>query len=90
MEGLYMKLTIIVCSLVLLLFLVFKSSFSNLFESLSIILFRLGFSILLLFGVHLLLGMAGYVVPINLFTGAVVAVLGVPGVASVVTISILL
>ncbi|QEY21368.1 Pro-sigmaK processing inhibitor BofA [Psychrobacillus sp. AK 1817] len=90
MEGLYMKLTIIVCSLVLLLFLVFKSSFSNLFESLSIFLFRLGFSILLLFGVHLLLGMAGYVVPINLFTGAVVAVLGVPGVASVVTISILL
>ncbi|MBD7946400.1 MULTISPECIES: pro-sigmaK processing inhibitor BofA family protein [Psychrobacillus] len=85
-----MKLTIIVCSLVLLLFLVFKSSFSNLFESLSIFLFRLGFSILLLFGVHLLLGMAGYVVPINLFTGAVVAVLGVPGVASVVTISILL
>lgn len=90
MEGLYMKLTIIVCSLVLLLFLVFKSSFSNLFESLSIFLFRLGFSILLLFGVHLLLGMAGYVVPINLFTGAVVALLGVPGVASVVTISILL
>ena len=85
-----MKLTIIVCSLVLLLFLILKSSTSNLFEGLSILLFRLGFSILLLFGVHLLLGMAGYVIPINLFTGAVVAVLGVPGVASVVAISILI
>ncbi|MER2170343.1 MAG: pro-sigmaK processing inhibitor BofA family protein [Psychrobacillus psychrodurans] len=85
-----MKLTIIVCSLVLLLFLLSKSASSNLFESLSILLFRLGFSILLLFGVHLLLGTAGYAIPINLFTGAVVAVLGVPGVASVVAISILI
>lgn len=85
-----MKLIIIGGSLVLLLLLLFRKSFSGVIEGISIFLFRLGFSVLLLFGVHLLLGLAGYTIPINLFTGAVVAVLGVPGVASVVAISILL
>lgn len=84
-----MKLIIVVCSLVLLLLLMFRKSFSVMLEGLSIFLFRLGFSIFLLFGVHLLLGLVGYTIPVNLFTGAVVAVLGVPGVASVVVISIL-
>lgn len=85
-----MKLIIIGCSLVLLLFLMFRKSFSEVIEGLSIFLFRLGFSVLLLFGVHLLLGLIGYTIPVNLFTGAVVAVLGIPGVASVVAISILI
>ena len=83
-----MKVTIIICSVVLLVFLFLKSSFSSVFEGVSVLLFRLGFSFLVLFGVHLLLGMIGYTIPINLFTGAVVAILGVPGVASVVAISI--
>ncbi|TQR16571.1 pro-sigmaK processing inhibitor BofA family protein [Psychrobacillus vulpis] len=83
-----MKLVIIACSLVLLLLLVFRKSFSNVMEGLSFFLFRIGFSILLLFGVHLLLGLFGYTIPVNLFTGAIVAVLGIPGVASVVAISI--
>ncbi|TQR07277.1 pro-sigmaK processing inhibitor BofA family protein, partial [Psychrobacillus lasiicapitis] len=74
----------------LLLLIMFRKSFSGIVEGLSIFLFRIGFSILLLFGVHLLLGLAGYTIPVNLFTGAVVAVLGIPGVASVVAISILL
>ncbi|WP_391118794.1 pro-sigmaK processing inhibitor BofA family protein [Psychrobacillus sp. L3] len=85
-----MKLVIIVCSLMLLLFLLFRTSFSKVMESLPFFLFRLGFSFFLLFGVHLLLGLFGYVIPVNLFTGAVVAMLGVPGVASVVAISILI
>lgn len=85
-----MKLIIIGGSLVLLLLLLFRKSFSGVIEGISIFLFRLGFSVLLLFGVHLLLGLAGYTIPVNLFTGAVVAVLGIPGVASVVAISILL
>ena len=85
-----MKLIIIVSSLVLLLFLLFRKSFSTVLEGVSIFLFRLGFSVSLLFGVHLLLGLVGYTVPVNLFTGLVVAVLGVPGVASVVAISILI
>lgn len=83
-----MKIIIIGCSLVLLFLLFFRKSFSTILEGLSFFLFRLGFSVLLLFGVHLLLGMFGYAVPLNLFTGAVVAMLGVPGVASVVAISI--
>lgn len=83
-----MKFIIIGGSLVLLLLLMFRKSFSGVIEGLSIFLFRIGFSVLLLFGVHLLLGLAGYAIPINLFTGAVVAVLGVPGIASVVAISI--
>ena len=85
-----MNLIIIGGSLVLLLLIMFRKSFSGIVEVLSIFLFRIGFSILLLFGVHLLLGLAGYTIPVNLFTGAVVAVLGIPGVASVVAISILL
>ncbi|SES45787.1 pro-sigmaK processing inhibitor BofA family protein [Psychrobacillus sp. OK032] len=85
-----MKLIIIGGSLVLLLLLMFRKAFAGVVEGLSIFLFRLAFSVLLLFGVHLLLGLAGYTIPVNLFTGAVVAVLGVPGVASVVAISILL
>jgi inhibitor of the pro-sigma K processing machinery len=68
----------------------FKGSFSKIMEGLSFFLFRLGFSIFLLFGVHLLLGLFGYVIPVNLFTGAVVAMLGVPGVASVIAISIII
>ncbi|MEI4771956.1 pro-sigmaK processing inhibitor BofA family protein [Psychrobacillus sp. FJAT-51614] len=83
-----MKIVIIACSLVLLMLLMFRKSFSSIMERFSILLFRLGFSVLLLFGVHLLLGSFGYNIPVNLFTGAVVAVLGIPGVASVVAISI--
>ncbi|KQL33113.1 hypothetical protein AN959_18165 [Psychrobacillus sp. FJAT-21963] len=89
-ERCFMKVVIIVCSLVLLLLLMFRKSFSNIMEGLSIFLFRIGFSVLLLFGVHLLLGLIGYSIPVNLFTGAVVAVLGIPGVASVIAISLLI
>ena len=85
-----MKLVIIVCSLVLLLLIVLRKPLSEIMEGLSFLLFRLGFSILLLFGVNLLLGLFGFIIPINLFTGVVVAVLGIPGVASVVAISILI
>ena len=85
-----MKFVIIICSLVLLLLLLFRNSFPKFFEGISILLFRLGFSILLLFGVHLFLGSFGYAIPVNLFTGAVAAVLGIPGVISVVAISMLI
>lgn len=84
-----MKFIIIICSLVLLSFLLFRNSFPKFFESVSILLFRLGFSVLLLYGVHLLLGSMGYAIPVNLFTGAVAATLGIPGVISIVAISIL-
>ena len=85
-----MKFIIIICSLLLLSLLIFRSSFPKIFEAVSILLFRLGFSILLLYGVHLLLGSMGYAVPVNLFTGTVVAALGIPGIVSVVVISILI
>ena len=82
-----MKFIIIICSLVLLSVLLFRNSFPKFFEGISILLFRLGFSVLLLYGVHLLLGSIGYAIPVNLFTGTVVAMLGIPGVISVVAIS---
>lgn len=85
-----MKFVIIICSLLLLSFLLFRNSFPKFFEGLSILLFRLGFSILLLYGVHLLMGSMGYAIPVNLFTGIVAAVLGIPGIISVVAISILI
>ena len=84
-----MKFIIIICSLVLLSFLLFRNSFPKFFEGVSILLFRLGFSVLLLYGVHLLLGSMGYAISVNLFTGAVAAALGIPGVISIVAISIL-
>lgn len=85
-----MKLVIIVCSLVLLILLFARKPLTKVFEGLSFFMFRVGFSFFLLFGVHLLLGLFGFFVPINLFTGTVVAALGVPGVASVLVISILI
>jgi len=85
-----MKIVIIICSLVLLSFLIFRNSFPKFFEGLSILLFRLGFSVLLLYGVHLLLGSMGYGITVNLFTGTVAAVLGIPGVISIIAISILI
>lgn len=85
-----MKIVIVVCSLLLLVLLLFKKPLSEVVEGLSFFLFRIGFAIFLLFGMHLLLGLFGFSIPINLFTGAVVAVLGVPGVASVIAISILI
>ncbi|MET0960330.1 MAG: pro-sigmaK processing inhibitor BofA family protein [Psychrobacillus psychrotolerans] len=85
-----MKLVIIICSLLFLSFLLFRNSFPKFFEGVSILLFRLGFSILLLYGVHLLVGSMGYAIPVNLFTGAVAAMLGIPGIISVVAISILI
>ena len=85
-----MEFIIIICSLVLISFLLFRNSFPKFFEGLSILLFRLGFSVLMLYGVHLLMGSVGYAIPVNLFTGAVAATLGIPGVISIVAISILI
>ena len=85
-----MKFVIIICSLLLLFLLVFRNSFPKFFEGVSILLFRLGFSVLLLYGVHLLVGSLGYAIPVNLFTGTVAATLGIPGIISVVAISILI
>lgn len=72
------------------IFFIVSKFISKIFEGISILLFRLGFSILLLYGVHLLLGSMGYAIPVNLFTGTVAATLGVPGVISVIAISILI
>ena len=85
-----MKFVIIICTLFLLSLLIFRSSFPKFFEGVSILLFRLGFSVLLLYGVHLLVGSMGYAIPVNLFTGTVAATLGIPGIISVVAISILI
>jgi len=85
-----MKIVIIICTLLLLSLLIFRSSFPKFFEGVSILLFRLGFSVLLLYGVHLLVGSMGYAIPVNLFTGTVAATLGIPGIISVVAISILI
>jgi len=85
-----MKFVIIICTLLLLSLLIFRSSFPKFFEGVSILLFRLGFSVLLLYGVHLLVGSMGYAIPVNLFTGTVAATLGIPGIISVVAISILI
>ncbi|MBK3497307.1 pro-sigmaK processing inhibitor BofA family protein [Viridibacillus sp. YIM B01967] len=57
-------------------------------EWLSIFWFRIAFAFVLLFVLHYSLGFVGLFVPINFFSGLLVTLLGVPGVASVLAISI--
>ena len=55
----------------------------RLFEALSIFWFRVAFSFLLLFIIHLIVGFNGYNIPINIFSVLTIAILGIPGVLGV-------
>ncbi|MCW1929628.1 pro-sigmaK processing inhibitor BofA family protein [Bhargavaea beijingensis] len=59
-------------------------------EKLSVFWFRLAAAFLVLFLLNVGLGLLGFFVPVNLMSGLMIAILGVPGVASVCALSVLL
>jgi len=56
----------------------------------SVFWFRLAMSFLGLFVLHIAAGFFGVFVPINIASGVVVALLGIPGLASILTIAVVL
>jgi len=87
-----MKLAIgiLIAGFVFLLFLMDNKQIRKVFERLSIYWFRLAFSFLILFIMNIAAGFFGVYVPINIASGIVIAVLGIPGVASVCAFALIL
>lgn len=87
-----MKVTIgiLIGGFILLLFLMDKKQVKKVFERLSIYWFRLAFSFLVLFIMNVTAGFFGIYVPVNIASGLVIAVLGIPGFASICALAYLL
>lgn len=67
-----------------------RKSWKKMIEWLSIFWFRVAAAFLVLFVIHLAAGFVGLFVPINIFSGLLVALLGIPGLASVLALAIIL
>jgi len=86
-----MKLTLCVIGITLLLFLFLnKASKGRVLEAISIWWFRIAFAFVILFAINLIAGQFGVNIPINIVSGLLIAFLGLPGIASVITISMFL
>ena len=86
-----MKLTLSLIGIALLLFLFLnKASKGRVIEAFSIWWFKIAFAFVILFAINLIASQFGYFVPINIISGLLIAFLGVPGIASVLTISFFL
>ena len=87
-----MKITIgiLIGGFILLLLLMDKKQVRKVFERLSIYWFRLAFSFLLLFIMNVAAGFFGIYVPVNIASGLVIAILGIPGFASICTLAFIL
>lgn len=84
-----MKLALYLIGITVLLFLLLnKASKGRVIEAFSIWWFRVAFAFVILFGINLIASQFGLFVPVNIIFGLLIAFLGVPGVASVITISI--
>lgn len=83
-------LPVVVLGVVLLIFLMNEKSVRKIIEFVSIYWFRFAFSILVLFLLNVAAGFFGVYVPINLASGLVITVLGIPGLASVLAIALIL
>ena len=81
---------ILIAGFILLLFLMDNKQIRKVFERLSIYWFRLAFSFLFLFILNVAAGFFGIYVPVNIASGLVIAVLGVPGVASICAFALIL
>ncbi|MHA6261433.1 pro-sigmaK processing inhibitor BofA family protein [Sporosarcina sp. CAU 1771] len=82
--------SILIVGFILLLLLMNKKQVRNVFERLSVYWFRLAFSFLLLFAMNIAAGFFGVYVPINIASGLLIAILGIPGFASICVFAILL
>lgn len=86
-----MKLTLYVIGILLLLFLFLnKQSKLKAIESFSIWWFRIAFAFVILFGIHIISSFFGFFVPVNIISGLIIATLGLPGIMSVILISMVL
>nr|WP_172373850.1 pro-sigmaK processing inhibitor BofA family protein [Sporosarcina jiandibaonis] len=76
--------------LILLFLLMDKKQMKKIFERLSIYWFRLAFAFLALFIMNVAAGFFGVYVPVNIASGLVIAVLGIPGIASICALAFFL
>lgn len=74
----------------IVLLLMDKKQVRKVFERLSIYWFRLAFSFLILFLMNVAGGFIGVYVPINIASGLVITVFGIPGLASICTFALIL
>ena len=74
---------IVAVGLVLLLLLMMnKKQIQKMMDRLSVFWFRLAFAFLILFTMNVIGGFIGLYVPVNIASGLVLAVLGIPGFAT--------
>ena len=86
-----MKLFFYVIGIILLLFLFLnKRSKIKVIEMFSIWWFRIAFAFVILFGIHVVSSFFGFFVPVNIISGLMIAILGLPGILSVILISMVL
>ena len=81
---------IIIGGLILLFLLMDKKQVKKVFERLSIYWFRLAFAFLVLFILNVAAGFVGIYVPVNIASGLVIAILGIPGLASICALAFFL
>lgn len=86
-----MKIALIVLGAALLIILLSgKERIFKVLDWFSVFWFRLAMAFLGLFVLHIAAGFFGVFVPINIASGLVVALLGIPGLASILTIAVVL
>ena len=82
---------IVVVGLVLLLLLMMnKKQIQKMMDRLSVFWFRFAFAFLILFTMNVIGGFIGLYVPVNIASGLVLAVLGIPGFASLCAFALFL
>ncbi|MDW0111384.1 pro-sigmaK processing inhibitor BofA family protein [Sporosarcina aquimarina] len=87
-----MKVALILALGVVLLFVLrlTKPQLQQAAEKISILWFRLAFAFLVLFILNIAGGFVGLYVPINIGSGFLLAVLGIPGLASLLVLAVFL
>lgn len=86
-----MKIALYVIGIILLLFIFLnKQTKMQVIELFSIWWFRIAFAFVILFGIHVISSFFGFFVPVNIISGLIIAALGIPGIMSVLLISIVL
>ena len=82
---------IVVVGLVLLLLVVVdKKQIQKALERLSVYWFRLAFAFLVLFAMNVAGGFVGIYVPVNIASGLLLAILGIPGIATLCAFALFL
>ena len=85
-----MAIGISVVGIVLLLFVMDRKRIKKAIEFLSIYWFRLAFSFLALFILNVGAGFFGVYIPVNVVSGLIITVLGIPGFASICALALIL